>query len=126
AQQEGITHFGLIDKRVDMDRFIEIVENVDVGCMLSRAENAGIALLEFLRMGVPIIATDVGGIPDILELGAGQLVSSEISADVLGQRLARLIDEPDQIAELKQSAWCRRHNASWRRAVQDLKGVLNR
>jgi glycosyltransferase involved in cell wall biosynthesis len=126
ARQDGVTDFGLIDKRVDMDRFIEIVRNVDVGCMLSRAENAGIALLEFLRMGVPIIATDVGGIPDILELGAGELVSPEISAHELAQRLARLVDEPDQIAELKQIAWRRRHNASWRRAVQELKAVLNR
>jgi glycosyltransferase involved in cell wall biosynthesis len=126
AQQDGTTHFGLIDKKVDIDRFIEVVGNVDIGCMLSRAELTGIALLEFLRMGVPIIATDVGGIPDILELGAGQLVSPEISADDLAQHLARLIDEPDQMAELKQSAWRRRHSASWRRAVQDLKGVLNR
>jgi glycosyltransferase involved in cell wall biosynthesis len=126
AQRDGIVNFGLIDKSVDMDRFIEIVRNVDVGCMLSRAELTGISLLEFLRIGLPIIATDVGGIPDIVELGAGQLVSPQISADDLAQRLARLIDEPDQVAELKQSAWRRRHNASWRRAVQELKGVLNR
>ena len=125
ARQDGITYFGLIDKSVDMDHFIDIVRNIDVGCMLSRAELTGISLLEFLRMGVPIMATDVGGIPDILELGAGQLVSSEISADDLAQRLARLIDEPDQLAELKQSAWGRRHNASWRRVVQELKVVLN-
>jgi glycosyltransferase involved in cell wall biosynthesis len=125
AQQDGITHFGMIDKSVDMDRFIEILGNVDVGCMLSRAETAGIALLEFLRMGVPVIATDVGGIPDILELGAGQLVPPEISANDLAQHFASLIDEPHQIAQLKQNAWRRRHNASWRRAVQELKGVLN-
>ena len=125
AQQKGVTHFGLIDKRLDMHQFIEIVSSVDFGCMLSKAENAGIALLEFLRMGVPIIATDVGGIPDILELGAGQLVSAEISADDLAQHIARLLDEPDQIAALRQSAWRRRFNASWRRAVWDLKEVLN-
>jgi glycosyltransferase involved in cell wall biosynthesis len=126
AQQDGITHFGLIDKSVDMDRFIEIVRNFDVGCMLSRAELTGIALLEFLRMGVPVMATDVGGIPDIIELGAGRLFPPGISAADLAQHLARLIDEPEQIAELQQSAWRRRHNASWRRAVQKLKGVLNR
>jgi glycosyltransferase involved in cell wall biosynthesis len=125
TQHDGITHFGLIDKAVDIDRFIEIVGNVDVGCMLSHAELTGISLLEFLRMGVPIIATDVGGIPDILELGAGQLVSPQISADDFAQNLARLIDQPDQLAELKQSAWRRRHNASWRRVVQELKAVLN-
>lgn len=126
AQQDGTTHFGLIDKRVDIDRFIEIVGNIDVGCMLSRAELTGIALLEFLRMGVPIIATDVGGIPDILELGAGRLVPPNISASDLAQLLARLMNEPDQLIELKQRAWRRRHNASWRRVVQELKGILNR
>ncbi len=54
-------------------------------------------------MGVPIIATDVGGIPDILELGAGLLVSPEISGDDLAQHLARLIDNPDQMAELSKA-----------------------
>jgi glycosyltransferase involved in cell wall biosynthesis len=77
-------------------------------------------------MGVPVIATDVGGIPDILELGAGQMVSPEISADDLAQYIARLLDEPDQIAALKESAWRRRFNASWRRAVRDFREVLNR
>jgi glycosyltransferase involved in cell wall biosynthesis len=125
AQQDGVSHFGLIDKGVDMDRFIEIIRNVDVGCMLSRAELAGIALLEFLRMGIPIIATDVGGIPDIVELGAGHLVSPEIPATDLAQRLALMADEPDRLAELQEKAWRRRHNASWRRAVQELKLVLS-
>lgn len=125
ARQEGVTHFGTIDKSVGMDRFIEIVRRVDIGCMLSRAELTGIALLEFLRMGVPIIATDVGGIPDIVELGAGQVVRREIPADELAQCLARLIDEPDQLAELRETAWRRRHNASWRRVVGEMKAVLS-
>jgi len=124
ARRDGIINFGLIDKRVDMDRFIEIVGSVDIGCMLSRAELAGIALLEFMRMGVPVIATDVGGIPDILELGAGELVSPQISPDDLAQSFARLIDEPDRLTALRQAAWRRRRNASWRRAVGELKGIL--
>ena len=82
SKRDGVTHFGLIDKRVDIDRFIEIIRNVDVGCMLSRAETAGIALLEFLRMGVPVMTTDVGGIPDIVDLGAGQLFLPEITGAI--------------------------------------------
>jgi len=125
AQQEGVTHFGLIDKRVDTDRFIEIVRNVDVGCMLSRAELTGIAYLEFLRMGVPVVATDVGGAPEIVELGAGDLVSLEISATELAQRFAGMMDAPDRLADLRETAWRRRHNASWRRAVPELKRALD-
>jgi glycosyltransferase involved in cell wall biosynthesis len=125
TQQDGVTHFGLINKSVDIDRFIEIVGKVDIGCMLSRAELTGIALLEFLRMGVPIIATDVGGTADIIGLGAGRLVPSEISPSDLAQLFASLIDEPNQICELKQNAWRRRHNASWRRVVKELTAVLD-
>jgi glycosyltransferase involved in cell wall biosynthesis len=80
--------------------------------------------LEFLRMGVPIIGTDVGGTPDILELGAGHLVAPEISPFDLAQRLAHIVDEPDQLTELQEEAWHRRHNASWRRAVHELEAVL--
>jgi glycosyltransferase involved in cell wall biosynthesis len=125
SERDGVTYHGLIDKNAEMDRFLRILRNVDVGCMLSRAELTGIALLEFLRMGIPIIATDVGGIPDIVELGAGQLVMPEISAAELAQHFARLVDEPHCLAELQESAWLRRKNASWRRVVRELNSVLN-
>lgn len=125
AQQDGVTHFGLIDKRSDIKRFIDIIRSVDLGCMLSHAEMAGVALMEFLRLGVPVVATDVGGIPDIVGLGAGELVPPEISPDDLAQRFACLIDERDRFAELKDDAWRRRHNASWRRVVKELKAMLD-
>jgi glycosyltransferase involved in cell wall biosynthesis len=124
AQQEGITYFGRIDKLAGARRFIEILDNVDIGCLLSRAELAGIAYLEFLRLGVPVIATDVGAAPDIVELGAGMLVSPEIRAEELAQQLALTLDEPGRLAELQEVAWQRRRNASWRRVIQQLKNVL--
>lgn len=125
SRRDGVTHYGLIDKSVHMERFLEIVRNVDLGCMLSRAESTGIALLEFLRLGIPIIATDVGGIPDIVNLGAGQLVSPEIRASDLAEHFARLLDEPERLAELQEGARSRRQNASWRRVVRELKSVLS-
>jgi glycosyltransferase involved in cell wall biosynthesis len=125
SRRDGVIHHGLIDKSVHMERFLKIASNIDLGCMLSRAESAGIALLEFLRLGIPVIATDVGGIPDIVDLGAGQLVSPEIRASDLAERIARLLDEPERLAELRQNAWSRRQNASWRRVVRELKTVLS-
>ena len=125
SKRDGVTYHGMIDKSAQMDRFLEILYNIDVGCMLSRAELTGIALVEFLRMGIPIIATDVGGIPDIVELGAGQLVTPEVTPADLAQHFARLIDEPHWLVELQESAWRRRRNASWRRVVRELNSVLN-
>jgi glycosyltransferase involved in cell wall biosynthesis len=75
-------------------------------------------------MGVPIIATDVVGIPDIVDLGAGHVVPPEILPGDLVQRLARMLDEPDRLTELQENAWRRRHKASWRRAVGELQGIV--
>ena len=60
-----------------------------------------------------------------LELGAGQLVMPEIRAADLAQHFARLVDEPHWLADLQESAWRRRKNASWRRVVRELSTVLN-
>jgi glycosyltransferase involved in cell wall biosynthesis len=124
AEQDGVTYFGIIHKRTGLDRLIDIVSKIDLGCMLSRAELTGIALSEFLRLGIPIIATDVGGIPDILELGAGELVSSASSEEYLASLLSGLIDEPERLQALKETAWQRRYNASWRRVVRELGKVV--
>jgi glycosyltransferase involved in cell wall biosynthesis len=76
----------------------------------------GSYLSEFLlaRMGIPVIGTDVGGTPDIIELGAGQLVAPKISPGDLAQCVAHTMDEPDRLAELQEEAWRSKHNASWR------------
>ena len=39
----------------------------DVGMLLSRWEGLGLVLLEYMFLGVPIIATNVGGIPNVIE-----------------------------------------------------------
>jgi hypothetical protein len=60
-----------------------------------------------------------------VKLGAGHLVSPEIRASDLAEHFARLLDKPERLAELQESAWRRRQNASWRRVVRELKGVLD-
>jgi glycosyltransferase involved in cell wall biosynthesis len=52
------------------------------------------------------------------------LVSPETGARDLAERLARLLDEPDRLDELRESAWRRRQNASWRRVVRELKDMI--
>ena len=50
-RKDGIDHFGLIDT----GRVTEIVRNIGIGCMLARAEVAGISRLQYLRMAAPFL-----------------------------------------------------------------------
>jgi len=53
------------------------------------------------------------------------LVPPAVSAEELAQLLARIIDEPNRLQALRETAWRRQYNASWRRAVQELKEIVS-
>jgi glycosyltransferase involved in cell wall biosynthesis len=53
------------------------MQNVHCMVMFSRYENSPCTIIEALSAGVPVIATNVGGIPEILDESNGLLVASE-------------------------------------------------
>lgn len=62
----------------------------DVFVLPSRAEALGVALLEALAAGLPVVATNVGGIPEIVRHpSAGRMVLPE-KADELAQALQQM------------------------------------
>jgi glycosyltransferase involved in cell wall biosynthesis len=121
---EGLDYLGRIDKKSQLDDFIKAISGLHLGCLLSRAELTGIALLEFLRLGVPILATDVGGGPDILSGGGGILVSPNIGAEELAEVLRELYEDRVRYAKLRAEAASRKRWASWTRVAEELDLVL--
>ncbi|WP_241146048.1 glycosyltransferase [Lactobacillus johnsonii] len=50
---------------------------MDVGCLLSRWEGFGLVLPEYMACGLPIIATNVDAIPNIIKDGENGLLVAE-------------------------------------------------
>ena len=65
----------------------------------SLSEGLSVALVEAMAHGVPVIATRVGGVPELLEDGAGVLVPPG-DADALTEALARVLGSATLRAEL--------------------------
>jgi glycosyltransferase involved in cell wall biosynthesis len=86
--------------RTDMDAQLG---QADAFVLPSLNENLPLALLQAMAMGLPCIAADVGGIPEMLNAGCGILVPP---GDVRSLRAAmeRLIDEPALAARLGAAA----------------------
>ncbi|WP_163870315.1 N-acetyl-alpha-D-glucosaminyl L-malate synthase BshA [Myxococcus eversor] len=51
------------------DRFMEVLAASDVFLLPSEQESFGLAALEALSCGVPVVASDVGGIPEVVRHG---------------------------------------------------------
>jgi glycosyltransferase involved in cell wall biosynthesis len=71
----------------------DVMEDFDVFVLPSRAENLPIVILEAMASAVPVVATRVGGVPELLDDGAGLLVDAENPA-ALADAIKTLIDDP--------------------------------
>lgn len=65
----------------------------DVYVLSSRTEGTPIALFEAMAAGVPVVATEVGGVPDVVGEGAAWLVPSE-SPESLAGALREVLADP--------------------------------
>jgi glycosyltransferase involved in cell wall biosynthesis len=68
----------------------------DVFALASRSEGMPLALLEAWASGLPVVATRVGGLPELVEEGTTGLLVDAGDLDALIRALRALLDHPDQ------------------------------
>jgi glycosyltransferase involved in cell wall biosynthesis len=83
----------------------EALSRLRVFVLSSYMENAPMALLEAMAAGVPVVATTVGGVPEIATAETAQLVPPGDEAALAGA-VARLLDDP--VLAREQAAAARR------------------
>ncbi len=81
----------------------EILPLLDVFILPSREEGFGLAILEAQAAGVPVIASRVGGIPDLVEDGkTGSLVAPEDPV-ALAQTILEALRDKDRLARIAKA-----------------------
>src|SRR6185437_16524997 len=70
----------------------------------SHAEALPMSLLEAMAAGCPVIASAVGGIPDLVQHGKNGLLVSRGEPSALARALKALLDDPDLAARLGRGA----------------------
>jgi glycosyltransferase involved in cell wall biosynthesis len=78
---------------VPHERVPEVLAGIDVFAMPSTAEGFGVAALEAAAMEVPVVATNVHGIPDVVADGETGLLVRPRDAGALAGALGRLVED---------------------------------
>lgn len=76
----------------------ELLAAADVAVLPSRWEARSLLAQEALRLGVPLVATAVGGVPELV--GDAALLVPYGDAGALGGAVAGLLGSPERCAEL--------------------------
>jgi N-acetyl-alpha-D-glucosaminyl L-malate synthase BshA len=86
--------------------FTDYLRNADVFVMPSESESFGVAALEALSCGVPVVAYRVGGIPEVVTEDTGILVPP-FDVAALGAAAAAIVADPTRRDALGRAARAR-------------------
>jgi glycosyltransferase involved in cell wall biosynthesis len=80
-----------------------LVADADLFVMSSRQEGLGTSVLEAMALGIPVASTAAGGLPEMLQDGAGVLAPPG-DPDALADAVARVLAEPGLARTLAERA----------------------
>lgn len=101
------------------DVFVHL-KHWDVFVLPSIAETFGIVLLEAMQAGVPVVASKVGGILDIIDhKSEGILVPPRNPAEI-AEAVQEILDHPALAAKLKKAGKDRVKDFDWKKVIKEI------
>jgi len=100
ARRVGVDRFVRFAGRVDEEALREAYRTSDLFVLPAvvdgkgDTEGLGVVLLEALEFGLPLIASDAGGIPDIVRDGKTGLLVPPDDAGALAEAILRVVEDP--------------------------------
>jgi len=105
AEEYGVAHdVRLLGSRTDI---YDVMNVFDVFALPSLHEGVPMVLLEAMALGIPIVASCVGGIPEILEDEKEALLAPAKDSTALARRIGEYAESPELRARLSRAARAR-------------------
>lgn len=111
---ERVTFLGALSH----DQIPAVLRTLDAVVLPSRCEEFGSILPEAMHCGVPVVATQVGGIPELIEHGRSGLLVPPGSPARLADALRRLLGDPGLAAAMAGRARRRVRGHTWDRLAR--------
>lgn len=111
--------------RVEREATAEWYCKAGIMAVPSLDEAQGIVVLEAFAHGLPVVASRVGGIPDMVEEGVSGLLVPPGDAEALAAGINRLLDERDLWARCAAGAAAAAGRYSWERGILRIIALYN-
>jgi glycosyltransferase involved in cell wall biosynthesis len=128
--EDMATELGIADRvtfagvRDDVPSLLELM---DVFVLGSLSEGSPNAVLEAMAAGLPVVATDVGGLPEMVIDGESGILVPPGDSDALAEAIGELLDDPSRAETMGRAGLALamdRHDIE--KVVREVEGVMDR
>jgi glycosyltransferase involved in cell wall biosynthesis len=126
AELQGLSRSLGIAQRVEFCGWVlqhaDIFSDLDVTCLSSFNEGLPVALVESLAAGIPVAATDVGGVRDVVEAEDGELVAGG-EVEAFSHALSKLARARARLSDQRSAAIRQKYSTA--RMARTLEGIYD-
>ncbi len=97
--KEQVTFTGRLSKT----DWHQLAQNYDIFINTTNADNTPVSVIEAMALGLPVVSTNVGGIPYLLEQEKTGLMVAPGDTEGMCEAIVRLIESPELCATLSQN-----------------------
>ena len=108
--------------RLDRDAMAALYREADIMLNPSLADNMPNSVLESMASGVPVVSTDVGGVPYMVQDGVTALLVPPAQPEAMAAACLRLLDDAGLWARLQQSGLAEVQRYTWGQVAPLLAG----
>jgi len=128
AEQLGLNGVVRFAGFLDLAAKVHEGQAADIFINTNRIDNMPVAVVEACALGMPVVATAVGGVPDLLKDGVTGLLVPDDDDQMMVEAIKRLLDDSELAERLsangrrlaERSAW-RQVRPQWEQLFADLK-----
>jgi glycosyltransferase involved in cell wall biosynthesis len=115
AHELGLTAAVTFTGRLDNERMGDLYRTADLVLNPSRVDNMPVSLLEAMASGVPIVSTNAGGIPDMVDDGKTALLVPIGDPPAMAAAALRVLENPELAHALRAAGIDAATHYTWER-----------
>jgi glycosyltransferase involved in cell wall biosynthesis len=113
ARRLGLENVARFPGYLDMAAKVREGKTADIFLNTNHVDNTPVSLIEACAMGLPVVATNVGGIPDLLTDGETGLLVPDDDDEAMAAAILRLLRDPDLAGRLSANGRQLAERFSW-------------